>query len=186
MVLQDKYKAKASKAWKASRGLSTAPKPTTRRLQPPEVDNQAEFPDLKKSDSSDGSGSENYSSEISQSEDKLAVPSASNNTTRRSTNPKYSRRKLVDNSSKYDEPATEQEEEEERDLSSITMKLKVDDDFEQYIKRPTDADDDDIDYDLANRHKKKEPQLLPIDSESSKALEEMRNDRMKAEASWSE
>lgn len=66
------------------------------------------------------------------------------------------------------------------------MKLaKVDVDFAQYVKPATNADDDDIDYDLANRHKKKEPQLLPIDSESSKAMEEMRNDRMKAEASWS-
>lgn len=79
MVLQDKYKAKASKAWKASRGLSTAPKPTTRRPQPPELDNQTEFPDLNKSDSSDGSSSENDSSGVSQSEDKLAFSSGSNN-----------------------------------------------------------------------------------------------------------
>ena len=47
MVLQDKYKAKASRAWKASRGLSTSAKPSNRKPQPPQVDSQKAFPTLQ-------------------------------------------------------------------------------------------------------------------------------------------
>lgn len=63
----------------------------------------------------------------------------------------------------------------------------VDDNVDQYTtQRTVTIDDDDIDHDLANRHQHKERQVLQMDTESTKELEEMHKDRVNAEAAWSE
>ena len=73
-------------------------------------------------------------------------------------------------------------------MSSFMMKsARVDDDFDQYSRRRAVAiDDDDIDHDLADRHKQKERQVLRMDAESTEQLEKMSKDRVNAEAAWSE
>ncbi|TIA93629.1 hypothetical protein E3P99_00102 [Wallemia hederae] len=195
MVLQDKYKARASRAWKSSRGLSTAAKPGNRRPPPPSVNDNNEFPELQRGSSS-GSDDDNSGSASDVTEDAAhvaGVPAASSsraNDAKLLPHPKFSRRRLVDNSSRYDEPTTEDADgrssEEETDLSSFMMKsASVDDDFDQYSRhRAVAVDDDDIDHDLADRHKQKERQVLRMDAESTEQLEKMSRDRVNAEAAW--
>ncbi|TIA74673.1 hypothetical protein E3P92_01178 [Wallemia ichthyophaga] len=198
MVLQDKYKAKASRAWKSSRGLSTAAKPS-RRPPPPTLNDEASFPELQKQavpiDSGSGSGSD--TGDNSQDEPNsaggvaVAASSSSNIAARRSQHSKFSRRRLVNNSSRYDEPDDEGEEEghlsnEEHDMSTfMTKSANVDDDLGQYsTQKAVNIDEGDIDYDLANRNRNKERQVLQMDTQSTKELEEMYKDRINAEAAW--
>ncbi|TIA92032.1 hypothetical protein E3P89_01262 [Wallemia ichthyophaga] len=201
MVLQDKYKAKASRAWKSSRGLSTATRPNRRPPPPPPtLTDEVAFPELQKQDvpidSGSGSGSGSDTGDDSQDESNsaggvaVAASITSNIAARRSQHPKFSRRRLVNNSSRYDEPDDEGEEghssNEDYDMSTfMTKSANVDDDVGQYsTQKAVNIDEGDIDYDLANRDRNNNRQVLQMDTQSTKELREMHKDRINAEAGW--